>query len=137
MLDTACGLPHLQTCLHFGTCQLQTVVLSVLPMLVQTLNCLCHPCRPFLLFEMWDVDQVGLNNGMGNPDDPTRADPILMMAKGFIPSVEFKDSNDPSSFYLSPYSALSDTVGYQLERPYMHIQTRSGPPYCTRLLCCQ
>ena len=75
---------------------------------------------------MWDLDQVGLNNGMGNPDDPTRADPILLMAKGFIPSVGFKDLNNPSSFYLSPHNALSDTVGYQLERPYMHIQTRSG-----------
>lgn len=77
---------------------------------------------------MWDLDQVGLNNGMGSPDDPTRADPILLMAKGYLPSVGFRDFNDPSSFFFSPYSALSDTVGYQLERPYMHIQTRSGAP---------
>ena len=114
------------------------VVMSFVPtQTLQTLSRPCHPCRPFLLFEMWDLDQVGLNNGMGNPDDQDRADPILLMAKGFLPSARFKDQNDPSSFYFSPYSALSDTVGYRLERPYMRIQTRSGAPHCIWLVCCR
>lgn len=75
----------------------------------------------FFHVEVWDLHQLfspqeDLNAGSSSG---SRADPLLGIAQGSVPNASFRSSD---LWDVRPAQAIFDTKGYELMRPYMHVQ---------------
>lgn len=73
---------------------------------------------------MWDIDQATMNNGQGDWNLDNHADAALMMARGVSPSLVYQLNS--GWVFLPLFAALADNLGFDMLRPYEHIQTQSS-----------
>lgn len=82
----------------------------------------------FLHLEVWDLSSTyssgledGLNYSSSSSSTIARADPLLGMASGMLPNATY--GGTASAWTITPPYAVFDTKGYELSRPYMHVQS--------------
>ncbi|KAK9908647.1 hypothetical protein WJX75_000927 [Coccomyxa subellipsoidea] len=73
----------------------------------------------FLHVEVWDLRQL-LSPQEGLDTGSSRADPLLGIAQNSVPNATFISSG---TWDVRPAQAVFDTKGYELMRPYMHVQS--------------
>ena len=76
----------------------------------------------YLHVEVWNLNgDYSSGSGAGDANSSTRADPLLGMASGVLPNATYDGTT--GAWDITPSSATFDTKGYELSRPYMHVQS--------------